>query len=165
MKVRQFNKILIVEDNLDLLENLQEIFSSYFSSVVAACDGASAFMAARDDDFDLILTDIKMEGFDGIELVTQLRAQGNLVPVVLMSAMANNDDLIKAIKLGVCDFVPKPYKIESLISTIYNVIEVRKREKSIYELLKSYGSDNTQVRQQKKMLGLLQAAQVTKKSA
>ena len=91
MKSKAFRRILVVEDDLSLLEELRLLFEAEFEEVFLACDGAEAYLHSLNHDFDLIFTDNKMPSMSGIELVKRLRSEGKNAPVILSSANAEHE--------------------------------------------------------------------------
>lgn len=163
----QKGAILIVEDDLTLLHALADFFSEDFDKVLSAVDGISAFMAVSDktQTLDLVFTDIKMPGWDGLQFVTNLRAQGINVPVLFTSGTAEKDDLVKALRLGAVDFIQKPYKLEDVRTAVYRVLEISKRESELAALLHKNSKDSDEVTRKNRMIGLLRAANVFRKKS
>lgn len=159
--------ILIVEDDITLLDTLGDFLSKDFERVVKAVDGISAYIAVEEiaQNLEIIFTDIKMPGWDGLQFVTNLRAQGVNTPVLFTSGTADRDDLIKALRLGAVDFVPKPYNLEEIRTAIFRVLEISRRETEIAVLQDKHGKENNEVIKQNRMVGLFRTANVKKKLA
>ncbi len=157
------SRVLIVEDDLDLLESLKEILSLDFDQVVTACDGVSAFLSLEESEPDLIFSDIKMPGFDGIELVKKLRSEGKNIPVILASGTADKEDLMRALRLGVLDFVEKPYTTEAVRTAVFRVLEIASRGQDLQNLISEHGVDSPIVKRQQRMIGLFQVVNSVKK--
>ena len=156
--MKNFNsRILIVEDDLNLLHYLKEFFADDFDQVVTACDGISAYLSLQEGMPDVILTDLHMPGFDGIEFITRLRADGHDTPVILASNNVDSEHLKKAIKLGVVDFLEKPYNDNDLMKAVYRVVQISSREYELPALAKKFGEDSIEVKKHQKMIGLLKA--------
>lgn len=157
------SRVLIVEDDLDLLESLKEILSLDFDHVITACDGVSAFLSLEEMEPDLIFSDIKMPGFDGIELVKKLRSEGKNIPVILASGTADKEDLMRALRLGVLDFVEKPYTTEAVRTAVFRVLEIASRGHDLQNLISEHGVDSPIVKRQQRMIGLFQVVNSVKK--
>lgn len=156
MKI-QGTSILIAEDDLEVMSILKNIFSKHFDTIYTAVNGKVAQEIVRKNDPDLVLTDIQMPEASGIELIIRMRAEGKNVPIVLISSSKDRNDLMKAIKLGVQDFVEKPFKKADVEMAIHRALEIAVRNNDLPDLVSRFGSESTQVRQQKKLIGLLQA--------
>ena len=98
-----------------------------------------------------------MPELGGVEFVKNLRATGNSTPVVFISASKDRYDLIKALKLGVHDFIEKPFKIEELEMAVHRTLEMSVRSNALPELILKFGADSCEVMKQRKLIGLLQA--------
>lgn len=164
MKSRQFKNILVCEDDPVLLDELREIFEIEFENVVIAVDGAEAYIQTRNQEFDLIFTDIRMPGMSGIELVARLRSEGKMVPVILCSSSAENHQLVQGIRLGIHDFLEKPFTPDTLRETLFRVLEIVRREKALAHIAMENSDNSFEVQKHQKVLGLLQAVGSTKKA-
>jgi DNA-binding NtrC family response regulator len=150
-------KALIVDDELYLREALAEILQEDFSHVETAVDGPSAIAKLESFDADLIITDLKMPGFDGIELVRRIRATGNMVPVIFVTAHADKDIAISALRLGVSDVLEKPFDYKTVKKCVYRVLKIASANVDIVEFKKKYGDDSPEVKRFMRIVGLLQA--------
>lgn len=108
-------KLLVVEDKESMLRVLERILSPTYT-VATASDGASALALLRREAFDLVLSDVRMPGADGFEV---LRAVRQLAPgttqVVLMTAFAEVPRAVQAIKEGAYDYLAKPFEPDDLL--------------------------------------------------
>lgn len=161
MKSKTYRRVLVVEDDSALLEELKSLFESEFETVVTASDGGEAYIRSLNEDFDLIFTDIKMPGMTGLDLVIRLRSEGKDTPVILSSSAAEREHLVQAIRLGVVDFVEKPYTPDMLREALYRNLEILRREKRLTISQYQEGADSAAANHQKKMIGLLQATNST----
>ncbi|MGZ3768116.1 MAG: response regulator [Bdellovibrio sp.] len=159
--------ILIVEDDIALLDTFAEFLSHDFEQVLKAIDGVSAFLTVNENHhkLSLILSDIKMPGWDGIQFVTELRSQGINTPVIFTSGTADREEMIKALRLGAVDFIPKPFKFEEIRTAIFRVLEISKRESEVSEIIKIHGKESVLVNHQNKMIGRFRAANAKRKPA
>lgn len=99
--------VLIADDDREVREGLQYALSSYNMEVTVCSNGNDAFQAAMSGYFDYIITDFKMPGMHGIELVRRLRAvQPALVVIIGMSGMDMGEPFLEA---GANDFIEKPF--------------------------------------------------------
>jgi YesN/AraC family two-component response regulator len=153
----QETSILIVEDDPDILSILSNIFTKHFNIIYTATNGKLALSVVKELNPDLILTDIQMPEINGIEFVTKMRAEGKAIPVVMISSSQDRQFLLKAIKLGVQDFVEKPFKKWDIEMAVHRVLEMAVRSNDLTNLIFLFGIESKEVKRQKKLIGLLQA--------
>lgn len=119
-------KILIVDDELSMRELLERVFRREGYNVNVAENGARALELIRVNDFDVIISDIKMPNLGGIELLMQCRETCPDTVVIIMSAYATIDKAREAFKLGADDFVEKPFDIDELKLIVQKSVEKSK---------------------------------------
>jgi len=119
-------KILLVEDSVSLQRSLGTGLVNSGFVVDQAFDGeeAQCFISARGH--DLIVLDLMIPKIDGLTLLERLRREGDLTPVLILSAMDRAEDRIKGLDLGADDYLIKPFSFEELVSRIRAV--TRRRE-------------------------------------
>ncbi len=132
--------ILIVDDNEDFRSTLMNLLKRKGFIVFGAGDCASAMDAIRKQSFALIVSDVRLPGSeDGIQIMTNiLKEKGeNIVKTLVMTGYADKDVPIKAIKLGVDDFIYKPFDISVFLHSVETLIKGYRLEKSVdyYKLL------------------------------
>ncbi len=120
--MRSLETILIVDDETNVRLMLHTALASAGYAVVEAEDGREALKRLRDGAFALVLLDLKMPRMDGMELLRQLRADGIVVPVVMLTAHGSIHDAVEAMKLGAIDFVTKPITPDALRRVVAEVI-------------------------------------------
>ena len=112
------NRILIAEDEARLSAFLEKgLRANGFATTVAA-DGPTALSLARDEDFDLLVLDLGLPGLDGLSVLRTLRAQGQRMPVVILSARGEVADKVSGLEHGADDYVSKPFRFEELLARI-----------------------------------------------
>jgi two-component system alkaline phosphatase synthesis response regulator PhoP len=115
-------RILIVEDDdaiaTGLALNLK--LAGHASAIVR--DGVAALDKARTEDLALILLDINLPRKNGLEVLTELRAADNVVPVIVLSAREGEGDKVAALRLGADDYVTKPFALAELLARIAAVL-------------------------------------------
>ncbi len=114
----QAESILVVDDDHYVLESVSTMLKDYGYPVISCSNGEDAIEHLFDDRINLILTDIKMPGISGIELLEKIHAVYPRMPVILMTGYAELDMAINAIKKGAFDFITKPYNPEYLVHTV-----------------------------------------------
>jgi DNA-binding NtrC family response regulator len=119
--------ILIVDDEPNVRLVLQTALESVGYTVTEAEDGLVALErligAQGAKPCDLVLLDLQMPKMDGMELLSRLRAEGNVVPVVILTAHGSISEAVSAMKLGAIDFLTKPITPEALRRVVAEVIE------------------------------------------
>ncbi|HPF70531.1 MAG TPA: sigma-54 dependent transcriptional regulator [Candidatus Krumholzibacteria bacterium] len=104
-------RILIVDDEATIRSSLQESLAADGYDVETAESGEEALARCHNQVFDLVITDLKLPGVSGLEILQALRNQGNETPVIMMTAYGDVDSAIGAMKLGAYDYVKKPFKL------------------------------------------------------
>jgi two-component system, NtrC family, nitrogen regulation response regulator NtrX len=128
--------LLIVDDEANTLASLSRAFRLAGHEATVCDNAAKALELARTQSFDLILSDVVMPGKDGLTLLEELKAQGVITPVIMMSGQAHIEMAVRATKLGALDFLEKPISTEKLLLTVSNVLRLQRLE-----------SENRQLRQ------------------
>jgi len=129
--------VLVIEDE----EKLRRVIGLHLSSdgygVKAVGTAEEALKLAADA--DLVLTDLKLPGMDGLALLEQLRTQNVHLPVIVMSAFGTVEIAVEAMKKGAVDFLPKPFSIEHLTVVVAKALEVRKLRDENRDLREALG--------------------------
>lgn len=111
-------RILIVDDDVQLLQQLKEVLEAQRYAVTAANDGQEALEAASQSVFDLIVLDIMMPNIDGLSFLREIRRESIDVPVLMLSARGATEDRVKGLDLGADDYLAKPFSIDELLARI-----------------------------------------------
>lgn len=123
------NKILLVEDEKILREMLEESLLGKGYAVQAALDVESALNYLNSNNYDVIVTDIKLPKTTGLEFLNKLQEVSPETPVIIMTGYPSMGIAMEALKDGASDFLPKPFKIEVLDSSIKKALKVSKVQK------------------------------------
>src|SRR3954452_19036427 len=115
--------ILVVDDEKSQREILEMILSEEGYDVTTAASGEAALKFAKDRRFDLALTDLKMTGMDGIELLQQLLAYDSSIIVILLTAHGSIESAKEALRRGAFDYLEKPYDKAALLETINRALD------------------------------------------
>lgn len=116
-------KILVIDDERSIRNTLKDILEFEKHEVTLAGDGQSGLDAAQSESFDIIFSDIKMPGMDGIELLTLLKEKEVEAPVVMISGHGNIETAVECIKKGAFDFIEKPIDLNRLLITVRNALD------------------------------------------
>ncbi len=112
------SKLLIVEDEPELLMGLRDNFEIEGFTVIAASDGEQAVRAATDHLPDLVLLDVMLPRMSGFEVCRTLRQRGFSIPIVMLTARSQEADVVTGLELGADDYVTKPFSIRELIARV-----------------------------------------------
>jgi DNA-binding response OmpR family regulator len=112
------NRILIAEDEDRLSAFLEKGLRANGYVTTVASDGPTALALARDEDFDLLVLDLGLPGLDGLSVLRTMRAQGQRMPVVILSARDELGDKVSGLERGADDYVTKPFGFEELLARI-----------------------------------------------
>jgi DNA-binding response OmpR family regulator len=114
--------ILLVEDDINLSTVLADYLRSKNFIVEQAANGAEAWDLILIKDYDLIISDIMMPKMNGYELLKLIRQKHDRLPILILSAKTDRDDIIRAYELGCDDYVTKPFSMDILICKIQAII-------------------------------------------
>ncbi|MCO6511936.1 MAG: sigma-54-dependent Fis family transcriptional regulator [Aridibacter famidurans] len=125
MPESQLHNVLVVEDE-ELMRNiLRELLEDEGYGVLTADSAESALELFAGDGVSVTITDIKMSGMDGLELLDSLKAVDENALVIIMTAYSSVDSAVAALRKGAYDYVTKPFVNEDLIQTVRNAIRMR----------------------------------------
>ena len=120
------HRILIIDDK----ENICRLLGTHLSGegylVDTAPDGEHGVALFDDSPHDLVITDVKMPGMDGIEVLRRVKNRNPDTVVLLITAFADMDDAIAAMKMGAFDYLKKPFKLEEIQATVEKALENRR---------------------------------------
>ncbi|MBO5317136.1 MAG: response regulator transcription factor [Oscillospiraceae bacterium] len=114
-------KILIAEDEPRLRAVLTDYFTAMGHDPVAVSDGISALKKAQEESFDGILLDVMMPGMDGFSVCRALRKEST-VPILFLTALAEEEDMLRGYGLGADDYIPKPFSMAVLCAKLAALI-------------------------------------------
>ncbi|HUI44974.1 MAG TPA: response regulator [Nitrospirota bacterium] len=115
--------LLIVDDDPYVLESISTLLREYGYTVSSCQNGNEAFKMVEQVPFDVVLTDIKMPQVTGIELLQKIHSYNQQIPVILMTAFAELDVAVDAIKRGAFDFITKPYNPDYLLHSVEKAVK------------------------------------------
>ena len=130
-------KILIVEDDLDIQELLQNFLKEAGYGIVAAKDGMEA-LEMFTSTFDLVLLDVMLHKIDGFSVCEFIRKKSN-VPIIMLTALNGEEEQIKGLDLQVDDYITKPFSMPVLIRKIAAVLRRSQLQSSKHQVI-SYGN-------------------------
>lgn len=116
-------KILLIEDDISFCKLLEKFLIKNGYAVTAAYSATEARNAIKKEYFDLILTDLRLPDYDGIELMTEFKDAFPSIPVILMTGYSDVNTAVKAIKNGATDYISKPFNPEEVLLVISNALK------------------------------------------
>ncbi len=121
-------RILVVDDNEMNRDMLSRRLQKRGYVVEVACDGREALTAVAEGDFDLVLLDIMMPEMNGYEALERLKADEATrhIPVVMISAVGEMDSVVRCIKLGAADYLPKPFEVAILRARVESSLALKR---------------------------------------
>lgn len=119
-------KVLVIDDEKAIRNTLKEVLEYEKHEVDLAEDGISALEFFAENDYDVILCDIKMDKMDGIEVLEKIHEISDDIPVIMISGHGNIDTAVEAIKKGAFDFLEKPLDLNRLLITMRNAMDKSK---------------------------------------
>ncbi len=122
-------KILSVDDSRTIRLIVGRSFKPYECEMVEACNGEEGLAAAAREKPDLIILDVTMPVMDGVTMLTKLKADEALkaIPVIMLTAESGRENVLQIAKLGVRDYLVKPFKEDQLIEKAGRVVSLQKR--------------------------------------
>ena len=120
--------ILIVEDEKHLADGLRYNLEAEGYNVDAVSDAESAFdlLSERPHEYDVMVLDVMLPGMDGFSLAAKLRSQGQFLPILMLTARGQPEDVLRGFEAGADDYLPKPFELSVLIARIHALL--RRRE-------------------------------------
>ena len=120
-------KLLLAEDTADLNRVVTVMLQHSGFEVDSTFDGQEALERIQENGYDGIILDIMMPKRDGISVLTELRKQGNITPVLLLTAKAEVDDRVAGLDAGADDYLPKPFAMKELLARVKAMTRRRTR--------------------------------------
>jgi two-component system alkaline phosphatase synthesis response regulator PhoP len=130
-------KILIVEDEKDILKMVEYNLKKDGYRTVSARDGEDAIEMAHSEHPDLILLDLMLPGIDGLEVCKQLKKESKTagIPIIMVTAKTQESDKVVGLELGADDYVTKPFSVRELLARVKAVMRRAHEKEKLPELL------------------------------
>ncbi len=119
--------ILLIEDDRSTASALQNVLQAEGYAVQIAGRGDEGLQRARQGQFDLVITDLKLPGIGGLDLIAQLHAAKPKLPIVMMTAHGTTETAIEATKLGACEYLLKPFEADELLDLVSATVASSRR--------------------------------------
>jgi DNA-binding response OmpR family regulator len=115
-------KILVVEDEPNMVAGLRDNFEFEGYTVITARDGVEGLQRALEESPDLVVLDVMMPRMSGLEVCKQLRAKRGSIPIIMLTARGQEVDKVVGLELGADDYVTKPFSIRELLARVKAVL-------------------------------------------
>ena len=139
----QHLKVLYVEDNQATRESFLDLLSNFFTNIVIAIDGEEGFEKFQNENFDLIISDIRMPKLNGIEMSKKIREIDCTIPIIIATAHKENNLLLECIEVGVSAYLLKPINLKQLEKVVkqtceklYYMKKIEEYESSLEDLVR-----------------------------
>jgi two-component system response regulator (stage 0 sporulation protein F) len=119
-------KILVVDDEEGARELFNTILTDEGYEVALAINGEDGISQFKNALFDLVVTDIKMPGMDGLQVLQEIRKTGSKADVIMVTAYGEVESYLKAMSLGAAEYINKPIRIKELKRIVHKVLTERK---------------------------------------
>ena len=118
--------VLVVDDAPQICKALSDVLTASGYSVRTAPSGERALQIMESSEFDLIITDLKMSGMSGMDLIARVKERAPHLSIVILSGYGDMDDVIKAMRVGITDYLKKPFSIDEVLDVVKR--EVKKSQ-------------------------------------
>jgi DNA-binding NtrC family response regulator len=134
------HKILVVDDDAEMGRLLADVLQREGFSVLTLDDSLEASKVLKREEFDILITDLKMKGLKGLDLLEEAKKTAPLTPVIIITAFGTIESAIQAIKMGAHDYITKPFRMDELVLTVRKALENRLLKKEVMRLKKEVTS-------------------------
>lgn len=129
-------KVLAVDDDPEMCRLLSDVLEAEGFTVIATGNSLEALRILKREGFDVIITDLKMKGLKGFDLLEEAKKAIPLTPVIIITAFGTIESAIKAMKMGAYDYITKPFQTDELILTVKKALENRALKREVMRLKK-----------------------------
>lgn len=157
----QATRVLIVDDEKAALKNLEHIMKKEGYEVTGMLNSAEAYKLLGKKEFDVVLTDLRMEQIDGVQILERAKQLYPDAEVVLITAYASIPSAVETMKKGAYDYIAKPFKLEDVRRVVGSALErvrLRRENSQLREQIERYEGKIKIVTQNDKMRRLLETA-------
>ena len=133
-------RILVVDDDLEMCGLLSDVLSQEGFSALTISESLEASKTIKKEEFDVIITDLRMKGLKGLDLLEEAKRVAPLTPVIIITAFGTIESAIQAMKMGAYDYITKPFQIDEIVLTVKKALENRLLKKEVVRLRKEVES-------------------------
>jgi DNA-binding response OmpR family regulator len=154
IKLKTFPNILVMEDELSVAKGLEMILSEEGYKVDLADTGRLAMEAFSQKRFDLLVADLRLPDIDGMEVIKQIKEKKPETEVIVITGYGTTATAVEAMKLGVHDFLPKPFTEDQIMSAIDEALK-KHVEKPVEAVIEKAETEEEKLIQKREVLGVL----------
>jgi DNA-binding NtrC family response regulator len=154
-------RLLIVEDEKVALKNLRHVMEKEGYDVTGTTSGSTALTLIEDEEFDLVLTDLRMPKVDGLDVLRKCRELHPDLEVIMITAYATVPSAVETMKMGAYHFIPKPFRLDEVRQTVREALEkvrLKRENRHLREQLEKFHGKVRIVTQNRAMKDLLETA-------
>ena len=129
-------KILVIEDEPDIVRGLQDALEFEDYKVLAASEGKEGVRLAKEATPDLIILDLMLPDVNGYQVCTEIRAFNPIVPIIILTARGQESDKVRGLESGADDYVTKPFSVAELLTRIRAIFRRMNRVSGVAETLR-----------------------------
>ena len=121
------NSVLIVEDEKHLADGLRYNLKAegYDVDIAGSAEQAAALLLDHPESYDVVVLDVMLPGMDGFTLASHLREKGQFVPILMLTARGEAQDVLRGFEAGADDYLPKPFDLTVLLARIHALLRRR----------------------------------------
>lgn len=134
-------RILLVEDEENLLKTIRLNLELEDFSVTSAIDGASAVEIFETGEFDLVILDVMLPMLNGFDVCAAIRKKDRDVPVLFLTAKATGEDKVMGLRIGADDYITKPFNLEEFLLRVHNLVRRSRRPATPASDVLTFGSN------------------------
>lgn len=123
--------LLVVDDEPEVREIIELYTAELGYSVLEACDGEQAIEVLKNNDVDLVISDLMMPRMSGLTFLETIRSEGYTLPFIFVTAYPSRDSTVQALRLGAFDYIEKPFEREQLHDLIKEAMRVSEEQKKL----------------------------------
>jgi DNA-binding response OmpR family regulator len=116
------NSILLIEDDTNVASLIMRSLSEEGYEISLAPDGTTGLEMAVNSDFKMIILDIMLPGINGLEICRKIRASGNNIPILMLTALGTTQNIVAGLDSGADDYLVKPYKLAELLARVRSMM-------------------------------------------
>ena len=137
------SKILLVDDEVVFTNNMSKLLTNRGYRVTAVNSGDAAIRALDEEDFDVVVLDLKMPGMDGISTLREIKKLGLFTETLVLTGHGSIDTALAATKLGAYDYLTKPFEPRELAARARNLVRLQQQEQRLRELNEQLQQEST----------------------
>lgn len=151
------SKILIIEDDAAFCQMLQKFLTKKEFDVSTSYTAEDAKRKFKDENFDLVLTDLRLPNYDGIQLLADIKSINSKIPVIVMTGYAEVSSAVHAMKKGAYDYISKPFTPEEIVMVITNALKYQVSTAAVNEI-KTANTNHPVLKSANVILGVSEAS-------